>query len=54
MNKKNVLIYTCVVFPLLFAVLNLNAQTLTSQKTTQWHGFEKNEFLFNGIPAYYV
>lgn len=54
MNKKNVLIYTCVVFALLFAVLNSNAQTLTSQKTTQWHGFEKNEFLFNGIPAYYV
>ncbi len=52
--KKNYFISVCLVAALLFSILNVNAQTITSQKTTQWHGFEKNEFLFNGIPAYYV
>lgn len=38
----------------MFTVLASNAQTITSRKTTQWLGFEKAAFLFNGIPAYYV
>lgn len=29
-------------------------QEIILQKTTQWHGFEKVNFLMNAIPAYYI
>ena len=54
MNQKNFVICSCIVVALLLSAVNMNAQTITSQKTVQWHGFEKTEFLFNGLPAYYV
>jgi sialidase-1 len=34
--------------------LPLLAQSVTSQKTENWHGFQKVSFLLDGTPAYYV
>ncbi|HEX5552667.1 MAG TPA: GDSL-type esterase/lipase family protein [Chitinophagaceae bacterium] len=31
-----------------------NAQKVVLQKTTLWHGFEKVNFVLDGVPAYYV
>lgn len=38
----------------LYPVLPVLAQEITSQKTENWHGFQKVNFLLDGTPAYYV
>src|ERR1035438_6045096 len=42
-------------FVFFFGILSeVKGQKITSLKSSHWHGFEKINFLFNDIPAYYI
>ncbi len=47
-----ILLITC--FFLFGISSGVQAQKITLLASTQWHGFEKVNFLFNDIPAYYI
>ena len=53
MNRKHLLLFFLQV-ALWAGVAEVRAQQVSTSTVTIWHGFKKNAFQFNGIPAYYV
>ena len=54
MEKGCFLLSVCLTAALSVNVVLVQAQQIGPSNTTLWHSFKKHEFLFNGVPAYYV
>lgn len=54
MTSRYLLNFFLIVFLISLLSFSLCAQSITEQKTENWHGFQKVSFRLNGTPAYYV
>lgn len=54
LKKSSPIFYCVTIVIVILSIQHAYSQQITPEATTQWHGFEKVNFLMDGIPAYYI